>query len=186
MSWITAQAVSFTVLDGKLIHWSFYIPAAPGALEALCHRGSPAGYRHPVPYDLADCGSPAHHSGGMAALSFCVFWIRHSWIYYVWPQGAYKQNVEWSAVLFLFLSEQKFTKEAPKGDVDQLIEPLLQHCSSEKMNTWLGKNFSGFDTVFVHIASSSDVKNKGSILAWWFHEEPLTSMKPFHSTKGSL
>lgn len=80
-----------------------------------------------------------------------------------------------AAVLFLFLSEQKFTKEAPKGDVDQLIEPLLQHCSSEKMNTWLGKNLSGFDTVFVHIASSSDLflsyvnaytlKNKGSILA---------------------
>ncbi len=88
---------------------------------------------------------------------FVFFWIRHSWIYYVWPQGAYKQTVEWAAVLFLFLSEQKFTKEAPKGDVDQLIEPLLQHCSSEKMNTWLGKNFSGFDTVFVHVASSSDL-----------------------------
>lgn len=56
---------------------------------------------------------------------------------------------------FLFLSEQKFTKEAPKGDVDQLIEPLLQHCSSEKMNTWLGKNRSGFDSERFHTAPNS-------------------------------
>lgn len=34
--------------------------------------------------------------------------------------------------------EQKFTKEAPKEDLDVLIQPLLEHCSSEKMNTWLG------------------------------------------------
>ncbi|XP_077937408.1 gamma-aminobutyric acid type B receptor subunit 1 isoform X2 [Gasterosteus aculeatus] len=33
---------------------------------------------------------------------------------------------------------KKFTKEAPKGDLDVLIQPLLEHCSSEKMNTWLG------------------------------------------------
>lgn len=65
----------------------------------------------------------------------------------VLPQGAYEQDIELHTVLFLFLSEQKFTKEAPKGDVDQLIEPLLQHCSSEKMNTWLGKNHSGFDGI---------------------------------------
>ncbi|GAA6066602.1 gamma-aminobutyric acid type B receptor subunit 1, partial [Tachysurus ichikawai] len=32
----------------------------------------------------------------------------------------------------------KFTREAPKEDLDVLIEPLLEHCSSEKMNTWLG------------------------------------------------
>lgn len=36
--------------------------------------------------------------------------------------------------------EQKFTREAPKEDLDVLIEPLLEHCSSEKMNTWLGKD----------------------------------------------
>lgn len=60
----------------KVDLWCFYIPAAPGALEALCHRGGPAGYRHPVPYDLADCGPLAHHSGGKAALRpirDCVF-----------------------------------------------------------------------------------------------------------------
>lgn len=37
-------------------------------------------------------------------------------------------------------SKQKFTKEAPKEDLDVLIQPLLEHCSSEKMNTWLGKH----------------------------------------------
>lgn len=36
--------------------------------------------------------------------------------------------------------EQKFTKEAPKEDLDVLIQPLLEHCSSEKMNTWLGRD----------------------------------------------
>lgn len=42
--------------------------------------------------------------------------------------------------LFLvFLLEQKFTREAPKGDLDVLIQPLLEHCNSEKMNTWLGE-----------------------------------------------
>lgn len=34
---------------------------------------------------------------------------------------------------------QKFTKETPKGDLDVLIQPLLEHCSSIKMNTWLGE-----------------------------------------------
>lgn len=38
----------------------------------------------------------------------------------------------------LSLSEQTFTKEDPKGDLDFLIQPVLEHCSSEKMNTWLG------------------------------------------------
>ncbi|KTF71796.1 hypothetical protein cypCar_00029600, partial [Cyprinus carpio] len=38
--------------------------------------------------------------------------------------------------------EQKFTKEAPKEDLDVLIQPLLEHCSSEKMNTWLGKHLA--------------------------------------------
>lgn len=146
--------MSFTVLDGKLIQWSFYIPAAPGALEAVRHRWSPAGYRHLVPYDLADCGSPAHDSGGMAALGFwssTVFFVYGTAGFIVFGLKV------WAKYLFLFLSEQKFTKEAPKEDVDQLIEPLLQHCSSEKMNTWLGKNYSGFDTVFVHIAPNSDL-----------------------------
>ncbi|XP_077447086.1 gamma-aminobutyric acid type B receptor subunit 1 isoform X4 [Stigmatopora argus] len=34
--------------------------------------------------------------------------------------------------------KKKFTREAPKGDLDVLIQPILEHCSSEKMNTWLG------------------------------------------------
>lgn len=42
-------------------------------------------------------------------------------------------------VVMFYVCEQKFTKEAPKGDLDVLIQPLLEHCSSEKMNTWLGE-----------------------------------------------
>lgn len=42
-------------------------------------------------------------------------------------------------MLVLCVCEQKFTREAPKGDLGVLIQPLLEHCSSEKMNTWLGE-----------------------------------------------
>ncbi|XP_039972634.1 gamma-aminobutyric acid type B receptor subunit 1 isoform X2 [Xiphias gladius] len=44
----------------------------------------------------------------------------------------------WQIVDPLHITVEKFTKEAPKEDLDVLIQPLLQHCSSEKMNTWLG------------------------------------------------
>ncbi|KAL6099252.1 gabbr1 [Pungitius sinensis] len=44
----------------------------------------------------------------------------------------------WQIVDPLHVTVEKFTKEAPKGDLDVLIQPLLEHCSSEKMNTWLG------------------------------------------------
>ncbi|XP_026156220.1 gamma-aminobutyric acid type B receptor subunit 1 [Mastacembelus armatus] len=44
----------------------------------------------------------------------------------------------WQIVDPLHITVEKFTKEAPKGDVDVLIQPLLEHCSSEKMSTWLG------------------------------------------------
>ncbi|KAM9434539.1 gamma-aminobutyric acid type B receptor subunit 1 isoform 2-T2 [Clarias gariepinus] len=44
----------------------------------------------------------------------------------------------WQIVDPLHITEEKFTREAPKEDLDVLIEPLLEHCSSEKMNTWLG------------------------------------------------
>ncbi|KAK1804900.1 hypothetical protein P4O66_019269 [Electrophorus voltai] len=48
-------------------------------------------------------------------------------------------TVELFSLIGLFcFPEQKFTREVPKGDLDVLIEPLLEHCSSEKMNTWLG------------------------------------------------
>uniref|UniRef100_A0AAR2LQW9 G-protein coupled receptors family 3 profile domain-containing protein n=1 Tax=Pygocentrus nattereri TaxID=42514 RepID=A0AAR2LQW9_PYGNA len=44
----------------------------------------------------------------------------------------------WQIVDPLHITVEKFTKEAPKADLDVLIQPLLEHCSSEKMNTWLG------------------------------------------------
>uniref|UniRef100_A0A8C4DB43 Gamma-aminobutyric acid (GABA) B receptor, 1b n=1 Tax=Dicentrarchus labrax TaxID=13489 RepID=A0A8C4DB43_DICLA len=45
----------------------------------------------------------------------------------------------WQLVDPLHITVEKFTREAPKGDLDVLIQPLLEHCSSEKMNTWLGE-----------------------------------------------
>ncbi|XP_047017147.1 gamma-aminobutyric acid type B receptor subunit 1 isoform X2 [Ictalurus punctatus] len=44
----------------------------------------------------------------------------------------------WQIVDPLHITLEKFTKEDPKGDLDFLIQPVLEHCSSEKMNTWLG------------------------------------------------
>ncbi|XP_077447087.1 gamma-aminobutyric acid type B receptor subunit 1 isoform X5 [Stigmatopora argus] len=44
----------------------------------------------------------------------------------------------WQIVDPLHITVEKFTREAPKGDLDVLIQPILEHCSSEKMNTWLG------------------------------------------------
>ncbi|KAJ0003571.1 hypothetical protein NQD34_008669 [Periophthalmus magnuspinnatus] len=44
----------------------------------------------------------------------------------------------WQIVDPLHITVEKFTREDPKGDLDVLIQPLLEHCSSEKMNTWLG------------------------------------------------
>ncbi|XP_061689604.1 gamma-aminobutyric acid type B receptor subunit 1 isoform X6 [Syngnathoides biaculeatus] len=44
----------------------------------------------------------------------------------------------WQIVDPLHITVEKFTRESPKGDLDVLIQPLLEHCSSEKMNTWLG------------------------------------------------
>ncbi|XP_044214729.1 gamma-aminobutyric acid type B receptor subunit 1 isoform X2 [Thunnus albacares] len=44
----------------------------------------------------------------------------------------------WQIVDPLHITVEKFTKEAPKEDLDVLIQPLLEHCSSKKMNTWLG------------------------------------------------
>ncbi|XP_069054844.1 gamma-aminobutyric acid type B receptor subunit 1 isoform X2 [Lepisosteus oculatus] len=44
----------------------------------------------------------------------------------------------WQIVDPLHITVEEFTKEAPKGDIDVLIQPLLEHCSSDKMNTWLG------------------------------------------------
>ncbi|XP_068455174.1 gamma-aminobutyric acid type B receptor subunit 1 isoform X2 [Clinocottus analis] len=44
----------------------------------------------------------------------------------------------WQIMDPLHITVEKFTREAPKGDLDVLIQPLLEHCSSDKMNTWLG------------------------------------------------
>ncbi|XP_077600201.1 gamma-aminobutyric acid type B receptor subunit 1 isoform X2 [Stigmatopora nigra] len=44
----------------------------------------------------------------------------------------------WQIVDPLHITVEKFTRETPKGDLDVLIQPILEHCSSEKMNTWLG------------------------------------------------
>uniref|UniRef100_A0A3P9L938 Gamma-aminobutyric acid (GABA) B receptor, 1b n=1 Tax=Oryzias latipes TaxID=8090 RepID=A0A3P9L938_ORYLA len=44
----------------------------------------------------------------------------------------------WQIVDPLHVTVEKFTREAPKEDLDVLIQPLLEHCSSEKMTTWLG------------------------------------------------
>ncbi|CAL9706099.1 unnamed protein product [Knipowitschia caucasica] len=44
----------------------------------------------------------------------------------------------WQIVDPLHITIEKFTKEAPKEDLDVLIQPLLEHCSSDKINTWLG------------------------------------------------
>ncbi|KAF3839512.1 hypothetical protein F7725_018229 [Dissostichus mawsoni] len=44
----------------------------------------------------------------------------------------------WQIVDPLHITVEKFTREAPKEDLDVLIQPLLEHCSSEKMNMWLG------------------------------------------------
>uniref|UniRef100_A0A8C2JDS6 Gamma-aminobutyric acid (GABA) B receptor, 1a n=1 Tax=Cyprinus carpio TaxID=7962 RepID=A0A8C2JDS6_CYPCA len=48
----------------------------------------------------------------------------------------------WQIMDPLHITVEKFTKEAPKEDLDVLIQPLLEHCSSEKMNTWLGKHLA--------------------------------------------
>uniref|UniRef100_UPI00398EAA45 gamma-aminobutyric acid type B receptor subunit 1 n=1 Tax=Pristiophorus japonicus TaxID=55135 RepID=UPI00398EAA45 len=44
----------------------------------------------------------------------------------------------WQIVDPLQRTIEEFTKEAPAGDQDVLILPKLEHCSSNKMNTWLG------------------------------------------------
>ncbi|XP_061771538.1 gamma-aminobutyric acid type B receptor subunit 1-like isoform X2 [Nerophis ophidion] len=46
--------------------------------------------------------------------------------------------VIWQIVDPLHITVEKFTREAPKVDSDVLIQPLLEHCRSKKMNTWLG------------------------------------------------
>ncbi|XP_044837527.1 gamma-aminobutyric acid type B receptor subunit 1 isoform X1 [Mauremys mutica] len=49
----------------------------------------------------------------------------------------------WQIVDPLHRTIEEFTKEEPKTDIDVSILPQLEHCSSTKMNTWLGI-FYGF------------------------------------------
>ncbi|NWX94538.1 GABR1 protein, partial [Nothoprocta pentlandii] len=44
----------------------------------------------------------------------------------------------WQVVDPLHRTIEEFTKEEPKTDTDVSILPQLEHCSSTKMNTWLG------------------------------------------------
>lgn len=156
MSWITTEAVSFIVLDGKLIGglfisqqhlepWKLY--ATVGVLLVIDILSlmiwQIVDPLH-ITVEVRQHSVPSVFHQGLCSYEYDTVG------FIVLPQGAYEQNIELPTVLFLFLSEQKFTKEAPKGDVDQLIEPLLQHCSSEKMNTWLGKIRSGFNWIFSH------------------------------------
>lgn len=44
----------------------------------------------------------------------------------------------WQIVDPLHRTIETFAKEEPKEDIDVSILPQLEHCSSRKMNTWLG------------------------------------------------
>lgn len=44
----------------------------------------------------------------------------------------------WQIVDPLHRTIETFAKEEPKEDIDVSILPQLEHCSSKKMNTWLG------------------------------------------------
>uniref|UniRef100_A0A8B9NRB8 Gamma-aminobutyric acid type B receptor subunit 1 n=1 Tax=Accipiter nisus TaxID=211598 RepID=A0A8B9NRB8_9AVES len=49
----------------------------------------------------------------------------------------------WQIVDPLHRTIEEFTKEEPKTDTDVSILPQLEHCSSTKMNTWLGGHGGG-------------------------------------------
>ncbi|XP_027562952.1 gamma-aminobutyric acid type B receptor subunit 1-like, partial [Neopelma chrysocephalum] len=51
--------------------------------------------------------------------------------------------VVWQIVDPLHRTIEEFTKEEPKTDLDVSILPQLEHCSSTKMNTWLGGVLGG-------------------------------------------
>uniref|UniRef100_A0A8B9NLI7 G-protein coupled receptors family 3 profile domain-containing protein n=1 Tax=Accipiter nisus TaxID=211598 RepID=A0A8B9NLI7_9AVES len=59
----------------------------------------------------------------------------------------------WQIVDPLHRTIEEFTKEEPKTDTDVSILPQLEHCSSTKMNTWLGGHgggLGGWETGRVH------------------------------------
>lgn len=61
----------------------------------------------------------------------------------------------WQIVDPLHRTIETFAKEEPKEDIDVSILPQLEHCSSKKMNTWLGELWS--------FAVSSDVQRRATV-----------------------
>lgn len=61
----------------------------------------------------------------------------------------------WQIVDPLHRTIETFAKEEPKEDIDVSILPQLEHCSSKKMNTWLGELWS--------FAVSSDVQPRATV-----------------------
>uniref|UniRef100_A0A8D2LJV4 Gamma-aminobutyric acid type B receptor subunit 1 n=1 Tax=Varanus komodoensis TaxID=61221 RepID=A0A8D2LJV4_VARKO len=66
----------------------------------------------------------------------------------------------WQIVSPLKRTTEEFTKEEPKSDIDVLILPKLEHCSSEKMNTWLGI-FYGFKGLLLLLGIFLAYETKG-------------------------
>ncbi|KAG8127862.1 hypothetical protein E2320_014743, partial [Naja naja] len=66
----------------------------------------------------------------------------------------------WQIVNPLKRTTEEFTKEEPKSDIDVLILPKLEHCSSEKMNTWLGI-FYGFKGLLLLLGIFLAYETKG-------------------------
>ncbi|XP_015269374.1 PREDICTED: gamma-aminobutyric acid type B receptor subunit 1 [Gekko japonicus] len=66
----------------------------------------------------------------------------------------------WQIVDPLQRTIEEFTKEEPKSDIDVLILPQLEHCSSSKMNTWLGI-FYGFKGLLLLLGIFLAYETKG-------------------------
>ncbi|KAL7986276.1 hypothetical protein Chor_011442 [Crotalus horridus] len=66
----------------------------------------------------------------------------------------------WQIVNPLKRTTEEFTKEEPKSDIDVLILPKLEHCSSERMNTWLGI-FYGFKGLLLLLGIFLAYETKG-------------------------
>ncbi|XP_016847283.1 gamma-aminobutyric acid type B receptor subunit 1 [Anolis carolinensis] len=66
----------------------------------------------------------------------------------------------WQIVSPLKRTTEEFTKEDPKSDIDVQILPKLEHCSSEKMNTWLGI-FYGFKGLLLLLGIFLAYETKG-------------------------
>ncbi|KAG9333507.1 hypothetical protein JZ751_011434 [Albula glossodonta] len=90
----------------------------------------------------------------------------------------------WQIVDPLHITVEKFTREAPKGDLDVLIQPLLEHCSSEKMNTWLDLPRWLCDTVETK-ADQEDSTMRRLITRGEWQSEQQETMKTGSSTNNN-